>query len=91
MGLTKLDVKDGDVVVLNTDGPISQPDLRGLVGALGKVRKQLVLLTFPTGVHISAMDEEAMKQAGWIRAPKGIILPTAQNVNKVGSPSLIKP
>lgn len=76
MGLEKLSLQDGDVVLLKTPVPPPQEMVNQLGKAIHALGKKCVLFVMPSQMSLESVNEEAMRKSGWIRAPKSLILPS---------------
>lgn len=67
--LLKISASEGDTLVIRyTDLPMAEEARRGLAGTLPPGVRAVLL---PPTMEISALDENAMRAAGWVRAERG--------------------
>ena len=67
-----LPINDGDVILWRTDQDFADdenPTVDHLLNWLITTgRARCIVVTVPTGEDLSTVDEDAMREAGWIRA-----------------------
>lgn len=67
--LLKISASEGDTLVIRyTDLPMAEEARRGLAGTLPPGVRAVLL---PPSMEISALDENAMRAAGWVLAERG--------------------
>lgn len=67
MDIEKLDIKDGDILVLRAAWETSKvADLEQILNEKGF--KDILIIILEEGENLSSLNEEAMKKEGWIKA-----------------------
>lgn len=72
--ISKLSPKQGDVVVVKVNGPMLRETAVNLRDALRKSLDSAGIegvsaMVLDKGCDLALLDEDAMRQAGWVRAP----------------------
>ena len=64
LAIEKLNIQNGDVVVVSGGSDMAYESLEALRQVIGN---KVVVVYLPQGMVIEALDEEAMGHCGWVR------------------------